>query len=183
MSPLARPAHDSSRRRRLASLVSSGYAFVAMLAFGGIAVETIVIYPNVFRDVPDSLERASGFFTVTGPADFFPPLGMTSLLVAVAAVLVCWPVRPARRWLLGALGLWIVADFAFSVLFFWPRNTMMFDEGPSVHSAAVLAQTAVEFETGHWGRLAGSAVTAAFAFVAMWHCLRHRVASDKVVTA
>lgn len=175
MRPLVALGRDSRRRRALSTVVSSGYAFIAMLAFGGIAVETIVIYPNVFRDVPGSLARASGFFTVTGPADFFPPLGLVSLLIAVLALVVCWPVRRARWWIGAALALWVVADLLFSVLFFWPRNEIMFDEGPAVHSAATLAQAAVEFETGHWGRLAGSAVTAALAFAGMWQCLRHRV--------
>lgn len=166
---------DSARRRSLSSLVSAGYAFATSFAFSGIAVETIVIYPNVFRDVPDSLARASGFFTVTGPADLFPPLGLASLLLAVATLIVCWPVRRARGWIIAALAVWVVADFLFSVLYFWPRNEIMFTQGPGVHSDATLARTAVEFETGHWGRMAGSAVTAAFAYVAMWLCLRHRL--------
>lgn len=46
-----------------------------MVAFGGILVETIVIYPNVFHDPPESLARAVEFFEVTGPADLFPLMG------------------------------------------------------------------------------------------------------------
>ncbi|SDW50801.1 hypothetical protein SAMN05216215_1003319 [Saccharopolyspora shandongensis] len=34
-----------------------------------------------------------------------------------------------------------------------------------MHSAELLRQVAVEFETGHWSRLATSAVTATAAFI------------------
>jgi hypothetical protein len=52
--------------RRITLAVPGAYVWTAMVAFGGIAVETIVIYPNVFHDPPASLAGAVDFFTVTG---------------------------------------------------------------------------------------------------------------------
>ncbi|WP_346277172.1 hypothetical protein [Pseudonocardia sp.] len=59
----------------LRRVVATGFVWVAMVTFGAVLVETLLIYPNVFPDVPGSLDGAMAFFTVTGPADVFPPLG------------------------------------------------------------------------------------------------------------
>lgn len=161
--------------RQLTLAVPGAYVWIAMVAFGGIAVETVVIYPNVFHDPPASLARAVEFFTVTGPADLFPPMGAATVVAAVAGLLVSWRVRTARWWVAGSLGTLLVGEFLFSVLYFWPRNDIMFEDGIAVHSADFLRQTAVEFETGHWFRLAFSAVTATLAFIGFLRCHRARV--------
>jgi hypothetical protein len=59
----------------------------------------------------------------------------------------------------------IIADGLVSVLFFWPRNEIMFVEGAAVHSAEVLRQTAREFQSLHWSRLAFNAASAVFIFI------------------
>lgn len=152
-------------RRRISFVISAAYVWVAMVAFGGILVETVVIYPNVFHDVPGSLSESMEFFTITGPADLFPPLGAATVVAAVATVVLLWPDRRARVWVGASLVSLVLGEFLFSALFFWPRNDIMFEEGAAVHSVDVLRQAAFEFETGHWVRLAMSAVTAVLAFV------------------
>ena len=79
-------------------------------------------------------------------------------------MVLAWSVKPARWWIALSL-LMIVADGVASMLFFWPRNEIMFVEGLAVHSAEVLRQTAWEFQTLHWLRLAFNAASAAFIFV------------------
>jgi hypothetical protein len=158
-------------------VVSTLYVWVAMVAFGGILVETIVIYPNVFHDPPASLAGSVVFFEVTGPADLFPPMGALTVALAVGSVALLWRVRPARLWALASLVSLVVGEFLFSVVFFWPRNEIMFDEGIAVHSAEVLRQVAVEFETGHWVRLAVSGVTAVLAFTAYQRFRRTEVSA------
>lgn len=152
--------------KRLVFAVSAAYVWIAMVAFGGIAVETIVIYPNVFHDVPASLVGSVDFFSVTGPADFFPPMGAVTVVAAVLTVVVLPRVRRARLFAAASLVSLVAGEFLFSLLYFWPRNDIMFEEGPAVHSAETLRQTAFQFEAGHWVRLAMSAVTAALAFTA-----------------
>ncbi|TCP48503.1 uncharacterized protein DUF1772 [Tamaricihabitans halophyticus] len=154
--------------------VSAAYVWIAMVAFGGISVETIVIYPNVFHNVPSSLAQSMEFFTVTGPADFFPPMGLVTAIAAVATVALLWRARPARWWVTASLGSLAIGEWLFSVLYFWPRNDLMFEEGIAVHTAEVLRQTAVEFETGHWLRLGMSALTATLAFVGFLRYQRER---------
>jgi hypothetical protein len=161
--------------RHITLVVPGGYVWIAMVAFGGVAVETIVIYPNVFHDPPASLAGAVAFFTVTGPADFFPPMGAATVVAAVASLLLLRRVRQARWWVAGSLGTLLIGEFLFSALYFWPRNDIMFEEGAAVHSVEFLRQTAVEFETGHWFRLAFSGVTATLAFIGFLRCYRTRV--------
>ncbi|MEU6719582.1 hypothetical protein ABZ897_49680 [Nonomuraea sp. NPDC046802] len=163
-------------RKRLSFTVLTAYVWIAMVAFGGIAVETIVIYPNVFHDVPASLAESMRFFVVTGPADFFPPLGAVTVVFSVATLVLLWPARQTRPWAGGSLLSLLLGEFLFSALYFWPRNDIMFEEGAAVHSAQVLRQTAWEFETGHWVRLAMSGVTATLAFIGLWRLLRARAA-------
>lgn len=163
--------------KHIALFVPAAYVWIAMVAFGGIAVETIVIYPNVFHDVPRSLTESTEFFTVTGPADFFPPMGAVTVAASIATVLVVWRTVQARWWVVGSLVSLVLGEFLFSVLYFWPRNDIMFEEGIAVHPAEFLRQTAVEFETGHWLRLAMSAVTATLAFVGFLRSYRQRVAA------
>ncbi|MER6827544.1 hypothetical protein ABT352_16305 [Streptosporangium sp. NPDC000563] len=159
-------------RHRLSLAVLTAYVWIAMVAFGGIAVETIVIYPNVFHDVPASLAESVEFFVVSGPADFFPPMGAVTVIASVATLILVWPIRDTRLWAGGSLLSLLLGEFLFSVLYFWPRNDIMFEQGAAVHSVEVLRQTAFEFETGHWGRLGMSAVTATLAFAGLWRLLR-----------
>lgn len=153
------------RKRRLSVAVSGLYVWIAMVAFGGILVETLIIYPNVFHEVPASLAESMEFFVVTGPADLFPPLGMLTVVAAVSSVILLWPCRRSRILIGASLVSLVLGEFVFSVLFFWPRNDIMFEEGIAKHSVEVLRQTAVEFQIGHWVRLAMSAVTATLAFL------------------
>ncbi len=148
-----------------------------MVAFGGIAVETIIIYPNVFHDVPASLAGASDFFEVTGPADFFPPMGALTVVAALATTALAWRIPGARWWLAGSLGSLVLGEFLFSAVYFWPRNEIMFDEGAAVHSTEVLRRTATEFENGHWVRLTMSGVTAVLAFIGYLRVYRHATGS------
>ncbi|SFO75897.1 regulatory protein, luxR family [Saccharopolyspora antimicrobica] len=45
---------------RAGFIVSTAYLWIAVVAFGGILAETIIIYPNVFHDVPASLGKPAG---------------------------------------------------------------------------------------------------------------------------
>jgi uncharacterized membrane protein len=152
------------RWQRAAFAVIVAYLWTMMILLGALVLETFMIYPNIFSDAPRSLEVAMEFMAVRGPSDFFPPLGFLSWVTGAGALILGWRFPPARWWILLSL-LMIVADGVVSMLFFWPRNEIMFVEGAAVHSAEVLRQTAREFASLHWVRLALNAASAAFAFV------------------
>jgi hypothetical protein len=144
---------DTIRRHRLVLLIVGGYLWIIMILLGSIVLETFMVYPNIFYNPPDSFRAGLDFMKVRTPHTFFPPLGFCSWLLGAAALVAAWPVRRARTWIVVSLAM-IVAEGLFSRVFFWPRNTIMFVEGPAVHSAAVLRQTAAEFQRLHWWRVA-----------------------------
>jgi uncharacterized membrane protein len=112
---------------------------------------------------------------VKGPHDFFPPVGMGTLILGILTTLLSWHVKPARYWILGSVIIIFAGEFLFSMVFFWPRNTIMFEEGTAVHSVAYLKQTAQEFQTGHWLRLAMSAAASILSFIGFLKFYRHRI--------
>ena len=160
--------------RRFALPASLAYLWVMMILLGALALQTFMIYPNIFHDPPASLAAAMAFMSEAAPSDFFPPLGFLSCVTGAAALALAWPNATARRWLLVSLGC-IVADGLVSIVFFWPRNDVMFVEGLAVHSAEVLRQAANEFVTLHWLRLALNIASAVAAFAAFTALYRTRI--------
>jgi hypothetical protein len=166
--------------QRLAFPVVTAYLWVMMILLGAIVLETFMIYPNVFADPPASLELAMNFMSVSAPNDFFPPLGFLSWVLGAGALVLCWRVEAARWWILFSLAM-IVCEGVASILYFWPRNEIMFVEGSEVHSAEYLKQVAREFETWHWrSRMGFNALAAVSAFVGFLRFYRRRLVSRGV---
>lgn len=149
--------------------------WTAMLSFGGVAAETVMLYPNIFGDPPASLDRAREFLVAGGPSDYFPPLGAAVVVSCLAAIVLTWRDPRLRWWILGAAAVFIACDFVFSVLFFWPRNEVMFIDPVGTHTPEYLRQVAGEFVAGHWVRLTGGAVTAVLTFTALLRWVRASV--------
>jgi hypothetical protein len=150
--------------RRVRGAIILSYLWIMMILIGSIVMETFMIYPNIFHDPPRSFATALAFMQVRAPSDFFPPLGFLSWLTGAAAIVAGWSPRAARYWIAASVAM-ILGEGLFSMVFFWPRNTVMFVEGPALHSAEVLRQTAREFQALHWVRVACNAAGAAFIFV------------------
>ncbi|WP_136519466.1 DUF1772 domain-containing protein [Cellulomonas telluris] len=152
---------------RTAALVASlGYLWVMLVLLGAIVLETFMVYPNIFSDPPASLALTMEFLATSGPSDFFPPLGLASWVLGAAALVLCWRQRDARWWVVLSVAA-VVAEGVVSVLYFWPRNEVLFVEGLAVHSPEHLVQVAHEFETWHWrSRMVFSTVAAVAAFAA-----------------
>ena len=164
--------------QRLAFPVVTAYLWVMMVLFGAIVLETFMIYPNVFADPPGSLSLAMDFLSVRGPSDFFPPLGFATWVFGAGSLVLCWRVKAARWWILFSLAM-IVGEGVASVLYFWPRNEIMFVEGAEVHSAEYLKQVAREFEAWHWrSRLGFNALAAVSVFVGFLRFYRHKILSE-----
>ncbi len=165
------------KKQQIAFAFILTYLWVMMILLGAILFDTLILYPNVFHDVPRSLETAMEFMAVRGPGDFFPPLGMLSWLTGIGSLVLNWHVKSARYWILGSL-IMIVCQGLVSMAFFWPRNTIMFTEGTAVHSVAYLQQTAQEFQTGHWARVAFNTAASALAFMGFLKFYRHIITSQ-----
>jgi hypothetical protein len=142
-----------------------------------------LLYPNIFADVPTSLTRSLEFMSESAPNDVLPPLGALTIGTAAAAVALTLRYRRVRPWTLGAALSLVLGELLFSAVWFWPRNTIMFVEGPAVHDAAFLQQVAAEFQAGHWVRVAAGAATAVLAFTAMLRAHREAVLAGRPGTA
>jgi hypothetical protein len=169
------PGRPPTLRDRLGYPVGLAYLWVLMTLFGAIVLETLMLYPNVFADPPGSLELTMEFLAVTGPGDFFPPLGMACWVLGAVLLVLTLRTRNVRWWIALSLAA-LVAEGIVSILFFWPRNDIMFTEGLAVHSAEYLRQVAWEFESVHWiSRMAFNTVAAVGAFVGFLRLHRDRV--------
>ncbi len=155
------------RRSTLTWIALVALTWAAMMSFGGVAAETVMLYPNIFHDAPASLDRARDFLVVSGPSDYFPPLGASVVLLSAVATVLTWRHRRLRLWIVAAAAVFVACEFLFSVVFFWPRNEIMFVDPAGTHPPEYLRQVAREFVAGHWVRLVGGAVTAALAFTAL----------------
>lgn len=160
---------------RLAVAATVAFAAVATFAFGTLLSETLLLYPNIFADVPDSLALTMEFMAVSAPGDVLPPLGAASLLTGVAAVALTVRRASVRWWEIAAVVSLLLGQFLFSAIFFWPRNQIMFSEGSAVHDAAYLQQVAAEFQAGHWVRVGAGALAATLSFVAMLRMHREAI--------
>lgn len=155
--------------------VLTAYLWVTMTLFGAVVLETVMVYPNVFADPPGSLELGMEFLAVRGPSDVFPPLGFASWMLGAASLLLCRRAPTVRWWVLLSLTMF-VAEGVVSMLYFWPRNEILFVEGTAVHSAERLRQVAAEFETWHArSRTVFNTVAAVAAFTALGRAYRLRV--------
>ena len=170
------------KMQQISFAVILAYLWVMMILLGSIILETFMVYPNIFHNPPHSLELGMEFMSVAAPNTFFPPLGFISWVTGLASLILGWRVKEARYWILGSL-LMIVGEGVASMTLFWPRNTIMFIEGPAVHSAEFLIQTAREFETMHWLRVIFNALGSAMIFTGFLKYYRHLIASSPLPAA
>jgi hypothetical protein len=173
-----KPKEQTMKQQQITFALTLAYLWVLMILLGAILFDTLVLYPDIFHDVPRSLETAMEFMVVKGPGDFFPTLGLLSWLTGIGALILSWRVKSARYWILGSL-IVMLCQGLVSMTFFWPRNTIMFEEGIAAHSVAYLQQTAQEFQTGHWLRVASNAAASALSFVGFLKFYRHKIKSEE----
>ena len=164
-------------KQQVTFVVILTYLWVLMIFLGAILFETLILYPDIFHDVPRSFQTGMEFMVVRGPHDFFPPVGILARLSGIGSLILGWRVKSVRYWILGSVVIVFAGEFLFSVAFFWPRNTIMFEEGTAVHSVAYLKHTAQEFQTGHWLRVVMSTAASALSFMGFLKFYRYRITS------
>ncbi len=165
----------SPRSLSLPVLIAMLYCWTQTLVTGALLFDTFVLYPNVFGDVPGSLSTAMEFLSHASPASFLPGIGALSIVAALGALWVWRGCRPAFVCFLVSFLLVLAFDFVASVLYFWPRNTIMFTEGLKVHSPETLIAASREFRAGHWLRVGASIVASFSAMVGLVAAVRHSI--------
>ena len=118
---------------------------------GASIYESVVMAPNYRANIPESLEHARKFMSVTNPGNFFriaAPLAQISLLVSL---ILNWKRPRGRRWwLITALILVVIAD-VITFTFHYPRNAILFTNPMSV-APQELQQAANEWAYGNYIR-------------------------------
>ena len=160
-------------KQHIAYFFMIAYLWVTIIILGAFALEVFMVYPNIFYDVPNSLETAMEFMVVASPSTFFPPIGFASWVMGLGALIFSWRVKSARYWMLGSVLMMILLGM-ISMVFEWPRNEIMFIEGSSVHSVSFLQQTAREFLMINWLRVVLNTMGAIFVFTGFLKFYRYR---------
>ncbi|WP_067655465.1 hypothetical protein [Nocardia harenae] len=155
----------------LPTVVVGGYAAVASLAFAATLIETTLLYPNIFRDVPASLALSEEFMSEVAIGDVMRPLGAALLFTALLALAAAVRYRLARRWVLLSLLPLLIGQAVLSMLYQWPRATMLFDDRAR-YTTAEIQRAADEFLLGHYARIGAAFLTAALAVTALLVCHR-----------
>ncbi|WP_077324827.1 hypothetical protein [Virgibacillus siamensis] len=140
------------------------HLWVQWILMGSILVDTFMLYPNIFHNIPGSLELGMEFMAVASPHTYFPPLGAASILTGILALILAWNTKPARYWVLFSITM-IVLEGVTSIVFEWPRNEILFIEGADIHSVRILKQTAQEFLIAHGFRVAFNIIGSILMFV------------------
>ncbi len=153
------------------------YLWITFILLGAFILEVFMVYPNIFHDVPHSLQSSMDFMKVASPQTFFPPLGFLSWLTGIGALILSWKVKSARYWILGSILMMILLGLV-SMAFEWPRNEIMFIEGSKVHSEGMLIQTAKEFLFINWIRVALNTLGAILVFKGFLEFYRNRVTRE-----
>lgn len=159
------PSPMSETRWVTSSVLSMLHVWLLLIFFGAILFDTLVLYPNIFHNVPESLRQASFFLTQASPGSFFPKLGMCTIASGVCRIIAIWPLKAVRIWVISSIFLMIAGELVFSIVYFWPRNTMMFVEGTRVHTPAELIKVATDFQKMHWVRVGMSGLTGILSFI------------------
>lgn len=151
-------------KQKLTYFFMVSYLWITFITLGAFVLEVFMVYPNIFHNMPESLEVSMDFMKAASPHTFFPPLGFASWVTGAGALILVWKQKSARRWVLGSILVMILLGL-ISMVFEWPRNEIMFIEGQSVHSATFLKQTAREFLMINWIRVACKTIGAVMVFV------------------
>lgn len=153
--------------KRLAFFALFLYAYLQALMTGTVVFQTFVMYPNIFRDPPESLSLSMDFFKAVAPGDFFPPFGAAIVITGVLCLIVSFRHKKSFYYFLGSVLLLFGGDGILSILYFWPRNEILFIEGPAKHSAETLQLVAAEFYRAHYLRLLTSTLASIAAMVGL----------------
>ena len=155
-------------------LLTASFTWLLAALVGALAFDTFVLYPNIFSDVPASLERSMKFLHAGSPRTFFAPAGSLLLLVGIATLIIMRKHKVYFRFCLTAFVLIMGGEFLLSALIFWPLNTIMFTEGLAMHSEAELIRVAEQFQSLQWLRLFISVLASVIAMVGFLLHLREQ---------
>jgi len=128
--------------------------YIAILFLAGVlganVYNSIVDAPNWGSAIPQSLDAAKAYFSHANPGNFYRVASPLAQIAALIALIAAWPAGKTAR-ILAALALVLaVLGDAFTFLYFYPRNEIMFGSG--THSVEDLQTAWAGWSTMNWLR-------------------------------
>ena len=153
--------------KKPAFLIIFLFTYLQVLMTGTVLFQTFVMYPNIFRNPSESLDLSMDFFKAVTPADFFPPFGSAIIGTGILCLILSYNNRKVFYYLLASVLLLFGGDGVLSILYLWPRNTILFIEGVEKHSAETLRMVSIEFNRVHYVRLLTSTMASILAMIGL----------------
>lgn len=154
------------KRYILAILLFAHIAIMFML-LGAAVLDTFVLFPNWFHNIPDSLVVAKQFNGFRNNGAFFVPMLLIEILSGVIFLVAAWKLEPARIWVLVEV-VFFIAILLLNLGFIYPRLMTVIGEGSETRALEVLQQASQELQVLIQVRLAMGLIGAAFAVFGMW---------------
>ncbi len=128
---------------------------IDFLLLGGVlgasALDGVVNGRNFSAEVPASIERARAYMTPANPGTYFRRMAPATAVGLLVGAAVCWPLRPVRWWMVGALVTMASADL-ITMRVHLPRNAFLFT-GSHDKDPTLLAKAAREWKRWNWVRV------------------------------
>jgi hypothetical protein len=170
------------KKRTVQAILILTHFSLMMIVFGGAIMDTFINFPNWFHNIPASLDAAKNFWQVTNPGQFFQTIYPLAILTGIAFVALGWRIKPARNFILGAIVLSVGIE-VLTVAFIYPLLRIMIVDGTAVHSVDALKQTAQQFMTLNYLRLAFFFVAEMLSLIGLWKFSQYAANRDGVVSA
>jgi hypothetical protein len=142
-------------------LLTTTFTWMLAALAGALLFDTFVLYPNIFSNVPSSLQCSIGFLQAGSPGMFFASAGSIVLIVGITTLVLMRKHESYFKFCLAGFLLIVCGEFLLSVFIFWPLNAIMFSEGLAMHSESELTSVAKQIQDLHSHRLTISFVASA----------------------
>lgn len=124
------------------------------LWFGGLMYEMVVVMPLWSASLPESVsEWNSRPKYVTNPTGFHAPIAVATVLSSLLALIFGWKSPKNRAWL-GLSAACSALVLAFTIIYFFPKNEVIFRNQIAGLSGEEISTIARSWMTANWARVA-----------------------------
>lgn len=132
-----------------------------IILFASIAFASGLLFVNIYTSIvdatswgsklPESIDTARNYFKVVNPGNFFRIFSPVSQVLAILTLVLFWKTAPGIRPYLSIACLMYISAEAFTFLYFYPRNAILF-ETAKLTDIDLLRKTWSQWNTMNWFR-------------------------------
>lgn len=140
------------------SVIARFFLWITVAAWGfwlgGLIYEMVVIMPLWSANLPSSvIEWNSRPNFIVNPTRFYLPTVITLILSSLLATILNWKSSNQKKWLILST-LCAVSAFVFTIIYFFPKNDILFRNQNIGLSGAEISTIAYDWILGNWIRIA-----------------------------